>query len=85
MQGARDRELNNFRKGLVGVDLDRLAAISRDLVEAEPRTMKQLREELLVHWPDADPFALSVAARCRSCRSSRSPRADCGAAAARSR
>lgn len=39
--------------------------IARELVEAEPRTMKQLREELLVHWPDADPFALSVAARCR--------------------
>jgi hypothetical protein len=65
VQGARDRELNHFRKGLAGVDLDRLAAISRELVEAEPRTMKQLREELLVHWPDADPFALSVAARCR--------------------
>ncbi|MFF2133139.1 winged helix DNA-binding domain-containing protein [Streptomyces olivochromogenes] len=65
VQGARDRELNNFRKGLVGVDLDRLAVIARELVEAEPRTMKQLREELLVHWPDADPFALSVAARCR--------------------
>lgn len=65
VQGARDRELNNFRKGLAGVDLDRLAVIARELVEAEPRTMKQLREELLVHWPDADPFALSVAARCR--------------------
>ncbi|MFD6997819.1 winged helix DNA-binding domain-containing protein [Streptomyces mirabilis] len=65
VQGARDRELNNFRKGLAGVDLDRLAVVARELVEAEPRTMKQLREELLVHWPDADPFALSVAARCR--------------------
>jgi hypothetical protein len=52
-------------------------------VEAEPRTMKQLREELLVHWPDADPFALSVAARCRL-PLARSPRAGCGAAAARS-
>lgn len=65
VQAARDRELNSFRKGLAGVDLDRLAEISRELVEAEPRTMKRLREELLVHWPDADPFALSVAARCR--------------------
>ncbi|MGW1758820.1 winged helix DNA-binding domain-containing protein [Streptomyces mirabilis] len=65
VQGARDRELNNFRKGLAGVDLDRLAVIARELVETEPRTMKQLREELLVHWPGADPFALSVAARCR--------------------
>ncbi|MFD3928218.1 winged helix DNA-binding domain-containing protein [Streptomyces sp. NPDC058614] len=65
VQAARDRELNQFRKGLEGVDLDRLASISRELVEAEPRTMKQLREALLVEWPDADPFALSVAARCR--------------------
>jgi hypothetical protein len=27
--------------------------------------MKQLREALLVEWPDADPQALAVAARCR--------------------
>jgi len=26
--------------------------------------MKELREALLAEWPDADPFALSVAARC---------------------
>jgi hypothetical protein len=65
VQAARDRELHQFRKGLEGVDLDRLASISRELVEAEPRTMKQLREALLAEWPDADPFALSVAARCR--------------------
>lgn len=65
VQAARERELHGFRKGLVGVDLDRLAAISRELVEAEPRTMKQLREALLAEWPDADPLALSVAARCR--------------------
>ncbi|MFF4535553.1 winged helix DNA-binding domain-containing protein [Streptomyces aureus] len=64
VQAARDRELGHFRKGLTGVDLDRLAAISRELVEEEPRTMKQLRESLLTEWPDADPFALSVAARC---------------------
>ncbi|MET9411037.1 winged helix DNA-binding domain-containing protein [Streptomyces sp. NPDC002935] len=64
VQAARDRELGQFRKGLVGVDLDRLAAISRELVEVEPRTMKQLREALLTEWPDADPFALSIAARC---------------------
>lgn len=64
VQAARDRELGQFRKGLVGVDLDRLAAVSRELVEAEPRTMKQLREALLAKWPDADPFALGIAARC---------------------
>ncbi|MER7373714.1 winged helix DNA-binding domain-containing protein [Streptomyces lanatus] len=65
VQPARDREINYFRKGLVGVDLDRLADISRELVEAEPRTMKQLREALSVEWPDADPQSLAVAARCK--------------------
>ncbi|GGX52279.1 winged helix DNA-binding domain-containing protein [Streptomyces fructofermentans] len=65
VQAARDRELHAFRAGLAGVDLDRLASISRELVEAEPRTMKQLREALLAEWPDADPQALSIAARCR--------------------
>lgn len=65
VQPARDRELTNFRKGLAGVDLDRLAALARGLVEAEPRTMKQLREALQTEWPDADPQALAIAARCK--------------------
>ncbi|WP_435863501.1 winged helix DNA-binding domain-containing protein [Streptomyces prunicolor] len=65
VQAARDRELGNFRKGLVGVDLGRLAVRARELVEVEPRTMKELREALLVEWPDADPQALAIAARCK--------------------
>lgn len=64
-QPARDRELAFFRKGLTGVDLDLLTVLARDLVESAPRTMKQLREALIEEWPDADPQALSVAARCR--------------------
>ncbi|MER6984973.1 crosslink repair DNA glycosylase YcaQ family protein, partial [Streptomyces carpinensis] len=52
VQAARERELAQFRRGLAGVDLHRLAALARDLVEAEPRTMKQLREALLATWPD---------------------------------
>ncbi len=64
VQPARDRELGNFRTGLAGVDLDRLAAVARELVEAEPRTMAQLRAALGAEWPDADPRALAVAARC---------------------
>ncbi|WP_137992501.1 winged helix DNA-binding domain-containing protein [Streptomyces vilmorinianum] len=64
VQAARDRELKLFRKGLAGVDLDRLGALSRELVEERPRTPKEIREALLAHWPDADPQALSVAARC---------------------
>ena len=65
VQAARDRELTQFRKGLVGVDLDRLAHLARELVETEPRTMKQLREALLAEWPEADPQALAIAARCK--------------------
>ncbi|MFI6002927.1 winged helix DNA-binding domain-containing protein [Streptomyces sp. NPDC051366] len=65
VQGARDREVNYFRKGLVGVDLERLGELARAFVEAEPRTMGEIREELLTQWPDADPQSLSVAARCR--------------------
>ncbi|MEU3253533.1 winged helix DNA-binding domain-containing protein [Streptomyces sp. NPDC006997] len=64
VQPARDREINLFRKGLTGVDLDRLAGLARDLVEAGPRTMGQLREALGAEWPDADPRSLAVAARC---------------------
>ncbi|MFG2988654.1 winged helix DNA-binding domain-containing protein [Streptomyces sp. NPDC048257] len=65
VQPARDREVNYFRKGLAGVDLDRLARRARAFVESEPRTMGEIREELLREWPDADPQSLSVAARCR--------------------
>jgi hypothetical protein len=64
VQDARTRELRNFREGLAGVDLDRLAVLARGLVEAEPRTMKELREALSAEWPDADPHSLAVAARC---------------------
>ncbi|MFF8828150.1 winged helix DNA-binding domain-containing protein [Streptomyces sp. NPDC015131] len=64
VQAARDREITVFRKGLDGVDLERLAALARDLVEEAPRTPKEIREALLGEWPGADPLALSVAARC---------------------
>ncbi|WP_328320640.1 winged helix DNA-binding domain-containing protein [Streptomyces sp. NBC_00388] len=65
VQAARERELKGFRAGLAGVDIDRLTELARELVEERPRTMKELREHLLTEWPDADPPALSVAARCR--------------------
>ncbi|MFV5993423.1 winged helix DNA-binding domain-containing protein [Streptomyces sp. NPDC056231] len=64
VQPARSRELKIFRKGLGGVDLDRLAATGRELVEERPRTLKELREALGAQWPDADPQALTVAVRC---------------------
>ncbi|MFI1015245.1 winged helix DNA-binding domain-containing protein [Streptomyces sp. NPDC020965] len=62
--GGPERELRAFRAGLAGVDLDRLRRTTRELVEEEPRTMRQLRDALLLQWPEADPFSLSVAARC---------------------
>ncbi|MGW6879416.1 winged helix DNA-binding domain-containing protein [Streptomyces goshikiensis] len=66
VQPARDREVGHFRKGLVGVDLERLTARARAFVEAgPPRTMGEIREELLTQWPGADPQSLAVAARCR--------------------
>ncbi|MFC8533130.1 winged helix DNA-binding domain-containing protein [Streptomyces sp. NPDC057249] len=64
VQAARDRELGIFRKGLTGVDLDRLRELSRAYVEEAPRTPKEIRTRLLTEWPDADPRALSSAARC---------------------
>ncbi|MEU6059362.1 winged helix DNA-binding domain-containing protein [Streptomyces sp. NPDC047097] len=64
VQPARERELSIFRRRLTGVDLERLAGLARELVEERPRTPKELREELAPLWPDADPPALSVAARC---------------------
>lgn len=64
VQPVRERELKQFRAGLVGVDLDRLVAVSRELVEERPRPVKELRAELLALWPDADPLAVTVAARC---------------------
>ncbi|WP_175407344.1 winged helix DNA-binding domain-containing protein [Streptomyces sp. TRM64462] len=64
MQPARDREVRAFRKGLDGVDLDALTALTRELVEERPRTPKEIRTALLARWPDADPLALGVTARC---------------------
>ncbi|MET9700406.1 winged helix DNA-binding domain-containing protein [Streptomyces sp. NPDC006529] len=65
VQPARDREIAVFRKGLVGVDLARLARLARAFVEGdEPRTMGEIGQELLREWPDADPPSLATAARC---------------------
>ncbi|MEJ8660696.1 MULTISPECIES: winged helix DNA-binding domain-containing protein [Streptomyces] len=62
--GGPDRELRMFLKRLDGVDLDRLTAIGRELVEERPRPVGELRDALLAHWPDADPLALTTAVRC---------------------
>ncbi|MFD6076179.1 winged helix DNA-binding domain-containing protein [Streptomyces hydrogenans] len=62
--GALDRGLGMFGKRLDGVDLDRLGALARDFVEAEPRTPGRIRERLLSEWPEADPEALAMYVRC---------------------
>ncbi|MFJ3160601.1 winged helix DNA-binding domain-containing protein [Streptomyces kanasensis] len=59
-----DRGVRQFRKRLTGVDVDVLTALVRELVEERPRTPKEIREVLLERWPDADPLALTVTARC---------------------
>ncbi|MFF2186808.1 winged helix DNA-binding domain-containing protein [Streptomyces sp. NPDC058155] len=64
VQPLIERELRIFRDGLVGVDLDRLAALSKELVEERPVPLKELKASLVERWPAADPLALSVAARC---------------------
>jgi hypothetical protein len=59
-----DRGVRQFRKRLAGVDVDVLADLVRELVEERPRTPKEIRTVLLERWPDADPLALSITARC---------------------
>lgn len=62
--GGPDRELAAFAKRLDGVDLGGLADLSRELVEERPRPVGELRKALVARWRDADPLALTVAARC---------------------
>ncbi|TXS07332.1 winged helix DNA-binding domain-containing protein [Streptomyces sp. col6] len=64
MQPALDRELTMFRKRLQGVDLERVRELSRAYVEEAPRAPKEIRALLLTEWPEADPLALTIAARC---------------------
>ncbi|PZT77463.1 MULTISPECIES: winged helix DNA-binding domain-containing protein [unclassified Streptomyces] len=64
VQPAVERELTLFRKKLPGVDVDRLRELTRAYVEEAPRTPKEIRALLLAEWPDADPQALTIAARC---------------------
>jgi hypothetical protein len=64
VQTALERELRIFRTRLAQVDLVRLADHVRQFVEERPRPVKELRTELLRLWPEADPLALVIAARC---------------------
>jgi winged helix DNA-binding protein len=49
---------------LVGdVDLPAVLARGRELLEAQPLTVAELKRELAPHWPDSDPEALAYAVR----------------------
>ncbi|MEU8353279.1 winged helix DNA-binding domain-containing protein [Streptomyces sp. NPDC048845] len=64
VQPAQDRMLRGqFGKRLAEVDLARLAAVSRELVEDRPLMFHELGKELARVWPGVEPLALSVAAR----------------------
>ncbi|WP_330172849.1 winged helix DNA-binding domain-containing protein [Streptomyces sp. NBC_01498] len=58
------RELRLLRSGPAGVDLDRLTAHARELVEEQPLPLKELKAALARRWPGADPGYLATAARC---------------------
>ncbi|MFG2890958.1 winged helix DNA-binding domain-containing protein [Streptomyces sp. NPDC048248] len=61
---VHDRTLRgSFGKQLTGVDLDRLAAAARALVEERPLTFKELGERLQEEWPGHDRWPLAMAAR----------------------
>jgi hypothetical protein len=49
---------------LVGdVDLEAVLALGRELLEAQPLTVAELKHELAPHWPGSDPEALAYAVR----------------------
>jgi hypothetical protein len=57
---------SNWRAGLADLDLGRVAATGRALVEAEPLTFKQLGLRLAETWPDRDAATLAQVVRART-------------------
>ncbi|WP_338177692.1 winged helix DNA-binding domain-containing protein [Jatrophihabitans sp.] len=52
-----------WARALVGVDLQRLAVLAREILEAQPHTPKNLGLALSATFPDNEPAALAHAAR----------------------
>jgi Winged helix DNA-binding domain len=50
-------------KGLVGMDLDALVAVGRELVEQQPRTNPELARGLADRWPDRDGESMAQGLR----------------------
>ncbi|MER5635609.1 winged helix DNA-binding domain-containing protein [Kitasatospora sp. NPDC002227] len=64
LQPVLDRALRGaYGKRLAGLDLAELAALGRELVEAEPLTFQELGQRLALTYPDRDPAALAQAVR----------------------
>ena len=67
-QPVLDRELFSTRTwghGVAGVDLAPILAYAQQLVEAEPRSMQDLRGAIAERWPELDAASLAYAARNR--------------------
>lgn len=60
---ARSWRSSPFVKRLVGVDIDRVLARAREIVEERPRTPSELGAALAPEWPDRDSTSLAYAAR----------------------
>src|SRR3954447_5304622 len=57
IQPVLDRELfatRTWGPGVAGVNLEPILAFARELVEAEPRSMQELRAAIAQRWPDLD-------------------------------
>jgi Winged helix DNA-binding domain len=60
---ARSWRSSPFVKRLVGVDMERVLARAREVVEERPRTPSELGAALAPEWPDRDSTSLAYAAR----------------------
>ena len=64
LQPVLERQARSvFGRRLAGVDLDELAAATRELVEGEPLAFGRLGTLLLDRWPGRDPMALAQTGR----------------------
>ena len=63
LRGALARPLARRAEALRGVDIGRLAAAARAILESEPHTAAELGARLAERWPGRDPEALALAAR----------------------